>query len=54
MRLILNYKRPEDWVVAGQTRSVKQMTDYVFKINLDTKNIYLLTRNILDLKSLSI
>ena len=39
MRLILNYKRPEDWVVAtGQTRSVKQMTDYVFKkLNLDTK-----------------
>ena len=39
MRLILNYKKPEDWVVAtGQTRSVKQMTDYVFKkLNLDTK-----------------
>ena len=39
MRLILNYKRPEDWVVAtGQTRSVKQMTDYVFKkLKLDTK-----------------
>ena len=39
MRLILNYKKADDWVVAtGQTRSVKQMTDYVFKkLKLDTK-----------------
>ena len=39
MRLILNYKKADDWVVAtGQTRSVKQMTDYVFKkLKLNTK-----------------
>ena len=39
MRLILNYKKPDDWVIAtGQTRSVKQMTDYVFnKLKLNKK-----------------
>ena len=44
MRLILNYKKPDDWVVAtGQTRSVKQMTDYVFKkLKLDkNKHIFI-------------
>ena len=29
MHKILNYKKPDDWVVAtGQTRSVGQMIDY--------------------------
>ncbi len=39
MRLILNYKKADDWVIAtGQTRSVKQMTDYVFnKLKLNKK-----------------
>mgnify|MGYP001215356278 FL=1 len=39
MRLILNYKKADDWVIAtGQTRSVKQMTDYVFnKLRLNKK-----------------
>ena len=43
MRLILNYKKPDDWVIAtGQTRSVKQMTDYVFnKLKLNKKHIFI-------------
>ena len=32
MQKILNYKKPDDWVVAtGQSRSVGQMIEYVFK-----------------------
>tara|TARA_B100000989_G_scaffold297306_1_gene282745 strand:- start:20171 stop:21169 length:999 start_codon:yes stop_codon:yes gene_type:complete len=32
MQKILNYKKPDDWVVAtGQSRSVAQMINYVFK-----------------------
>ena len=36
---ILNHDNPDDWVIAtGQTRSVKQMTDYVFnKLKLNKK-----------------
>ena len=39
MHKILNYKKPDDWVVAtGQTRSVGQMIDYVFnRLNLNKK-----------------
>lgn len=37
MRLILNYRKPDDYVIAtGKTHSVKQMIDYVFK-KLDLK-----------------
>ena len=39
MNMILEYKKPDDWVVAtGITRSVDQMVDYVFKkLNLSKK-----------------
>ncbi len=39
MRLILKYKKPDDFVIAtGQTRSVNQMTEYVFrKLRLEKK-----------------
>ena len=33
MYLILNYQEPKDWIVAtGETRSIRELCDYVFKI----------------------
>ena len=40
MHLILNYDKPDDWVVAtGVTKSVREMCEYVFnKLDLDYKD----------------
>ena len=42
MKLILSYKKPDDWVIAtGKTRSVNQMVDHVFKKLKLSKNKHL-------------